>query len=73
MLGTGKTVIPPPPGLRRYLNDLGIQVDAQSSHNAASTFNVLQEEGRNVAIAVLPSERLGMERKVSRRAGGGDD
>ncbi|PWN25169.1 hypothetical protein BDZ90DRAFT_234371 [Jaminaea rosea] len=67
LLGTGKTVIPPPPALRRFLNDMGIQVDAQSSHNAASTFNVLQEEGRNVAIAVLPAERIPTDKTIPGR------
>ncbi|CAJ0920628.1 7638_t:CDS:2 [Entrophospora sp. SA101] len=32
----------------------GMQLDAMDSDNAASTFNVLTEEGRNVAAALLP-------------------
>lgn len=57
IFGTGKTVLPLPPSLRSHLNNLGIQVDVQSTHNASSTFNVLVEEGRKVALALLPAER----------------
>lgn len=65
VLGTGRTVLYPPASVRSHLNMMGIQVDVQSSYNAASTYNVLSEEGRKVAIAVIPSERLPLERRVS--------
>lgn len=42
---------------RAYINSLGIQIDVQSSQNAASTYNVLSEEGRRVAVALIPSNR----------------
>lgn len=44
--------------------ELGIQVDCQSSQNAASTFNVLAEEGRKVACALIPSNRGPLERQT---------
>lgn len=57
VLGTGKTVVPLPPSLRDYLHDLGIQVDPMSTRNAAATFNLLAEENRRVAAALLPVEK----------------
>ncbi|KAL7008620.1 hypothetical protein EMMF5_001882 [Cystobasidiomycetes sp. EMM_F5] len=53
IFGTGRTVFPAPPWLRQYLNSLGIQLDVMDSRNACSTFNLLTEEGRRVAAAVL--------------------
>lgn len=54
LLGTGKTVSFVPPALRQYLNQTGIQVDVMSTWNACSTYNLLTEEGRRVAAALLP-------------------
>lgn len=65
ILGTGSSVAYPPASLRGHLHTMGIQLDVQSSQNAASTFNVLSEEGRQVAIAVIPSERQPTHRIVS--------
>ncbi|VDC02531.1 unnamed protein product [Peniophora sp. CBMAI 1063] len=56
LLGTGKTVVPPPAALRNYLRGLGIQLDVMDSWNACSTYNLLAEEGRRVAAALLPHE-----------------
>ncbi|CAO1633301.1 unnamed protein product [Sympodiomycopsis kandeliae] len=66
LFGTGATVLPPPPKIRSYLNSLGIQLEVQSSQNAASTFNVLSEEGRKVAIALLLSDGKPVERKSNK-------
>lgn len=63
LFGTGASVLPPPPALRSYLNSLGIQLEVQSSQNAASTFNVLSEEGRKVAIALLLSDGKAVDRR----------
>lgn len=41
---------------------MGIQVDAQSSQNAASAYNVLNEEGRKVAVALLPASRSPLQK-----------
>jgi NADH dehydrogenase [ubiquinone] 1 alpha subcomplex assembly factor 3 len=71
LLGTGKTLVQPPPFLREYLTTLGIQlevldtvtsitksvsngVDIYLKRNACSTYNMLTEEGRRVAAALLP-------------------
>lgn len=64
ILGTGNTVLPVPNHIKTYLNSLGIQLDVQNSvrhsstdmqRNACSTYNLLSEEGRSVAAAILPS------------------
>ncbi|KAI8581573.1 hypothetical protein K450DRAFT_231980 [Umbelopsis ramanniana AG] len=55
LFGTGKNFYPLPENLRTYLFKLGIQVDQMSTKNAASTYNVLAEEGRRIAAAMLPN------------------
>ncbi|TIB16116.1 hypothetical protein E3P92_01417 [Wallemia ichthyophaga] len=54
LLGTGKSMLPPPPAYTKYLNSLGIQVDIIDTKNACSTYNVLVEEDRSVAAALFP-------------------
>ncbi|KAH9961409.1 DUF498-domain-containing protein [Russula compacta] len=54
LIGTGKSVNPLPAVLRQYLNKLGVQVDVMDSWNACTTYNLLSEEGRRVAAALLP-------------------
>ncbi|TKY90494.1 hypothetical protein EX895_000492 [Sporisorium graminicola] len=56
LFGTGKRVLPPPAPIRQWLNELGIQLDVQSTHDAASTFNMLSEEDRKVAAILIPAE-----------------
>ncbi|GAA5832907.1 hypothetical protein JCM3766R1_007088 [Sporobolomyces carnicolor] len=58
LVGTGKTGLFPPPKFKQYLNSLGIQVDVLDSRNAASTYNLLSEEGRRVAAALYPVSEL---------------
>ncbi|KAI0053747.1 DUF498-domain-containing protein [Auriscalpium vulgare] len=58
LLGTGRSVVPPPAPLRQYLNQLGIQVDVMDTWNACTTYNLLAEEGRRVAAALLPYNSL---------------
>jgi len=41
------------PEITNFFKSKGIIVEAQSSANAATTFNVLNSEGRNVACALL--------------------
>jgi NADH dehydrogenase [ubiquinone] 1 alpha subcomplex assembly factor 3 len=62
IFGTGKTVCPPPPSVRTFLNSLGVQVEAHSTRNACSTYNMLAEEGRLVAAALLPNIRQPIKR-----------
>ncbi|PVF95520.1 DUF498-domain-containing protein [Serendipita vermifera] len=54
LLGTGKSLLPPPPSIRQYLHQIGIQFEVMDTRNAGSTFNLLSEEGRQVAAALLP-------------------
>ncbi|KIK64772.1 hypothetical protein GYMLUDRAFT_160733 [Collybiopsis luxurians FD-317 M1] len=54
LLGTGKTIFQPPPFMREHLNGMGIQLDVMDTRNACSTYNLLSEEGRRVAAALLP-------------------
>ncbi|KAN0060509.1 hypothetical protein ACQY0O_007844 [Thecaphora frezii] len=62
LFGTGNTVLPPPPAVRKLINNLGIQLDVQNTRNACSTFNLLSEEGRKVAAALLPPKRTPIEK-----------
>ncbi|KAI7907535.1 NADH dehydrogenase 1 alpha subcomplex assembly factor 3 [Cokeromyces recurvatus] len=54
MFGTGKDFSPLPEHIRQYFFKLGIQVDQMNSKLAAATYNVLAEEGRRIAAALLP-------------------
>ncbi|GJN87796.1 hypothetical protein Rhopal_000751-T1 [Rhodotorula paludigena] len=58
LVGTGTSTMFAPPAFKKYLNGLGIQVDVLDSRNAASTYNLLQEEGRRVAAALYPVSHL---------------
>ncbi|KAG1752466.1 NADH dehydrogenase 1 alpha subcomplex assembly factor 3 [Suillus paluster] len=54
VFGTGRRMELPPPSIRGYLKELGIQLDIMDTRNACSTYNLLAEEGRRVAAALLP-------------------
>ncbi|KAJ9079590.1 hypothetical protein DSO57_1033851 [Entomophthora muscae] len=54
LFGFGKKPLPLPPKVNQYLNSLGIQTDTMNTRNAASTYNVLIEEGRLVSACLLP-------------------
>lgn len=54
LLGTGRKLIRPPPFIQAYLGRLGIQLDVMDTRNACATYNLLAEEGRRVAAALLP-------------------
>lgn len=41
---------------RRFLAELGIGVEVSSTKNACQTFNVLNQEFRNVAAAIVPNQ-----------------
>jgi len=53
MIGSGKDPVALPPELRQRLNDAKISVDLQPTGGAASTYNVLLDEGRRVAAALI--------------------
>ncbi|KAK7262420.1 hypothetical protein RJT34_29993 [Clitoria ternatea] len=54
ILGCGRNIQPVDPELRRFVRSIGIKLEAVDSRNAASTYNILNEEGRVVAAALLP-------------------
>ncbi|KAL2650584.1 hypothetical protein R1flu_018712 [Riccia fluitans] len=54
ILGQGKTILPTRPEIRAFLKSNNIKLEAIDTKNAASTFNFLNEEGRQVAVAMLP-------------------
>ncbi|OCF37156.1 hypothetical protein I317_00120 [Kwoniella heveanensis CBS 569] len=54
LFGTGQTAIPAPKAVREYISSLGIQLDVMDTRNAASTYNLLAEEGRTVSAALCP-------------------
>lgn len=53
-IGTGDEIAHVPAGLRKALEDAGIGVEAMNSPAACRTYNVLVNEGRRVAAALLP-------------------
>ncbi|KAJ6822054.1 NADH dehydrogenase [ubiquinone] 1 alpha subcomplex assembly factor 3 [Iris pallida] len=54
ILGCGRNIEPINPELRRFIRSTGMKLEAVDSRNAASTYNILNEEGRMVAVALLP-------------------
>lgn len=54
LFGTGSDPKPLPKEVKQYLNSLGVQSDVMSTRNAASTYNVLIQEGRKVAAMLVP-------------------
>ncbi|XP_047334895.1 NADH dehydrogenase [ubiquinone] 1 alpha subcomplex assembly factor 3-like [Impatiens glandulifera] len=54
ILGCGRYTQPIHPELRRFIRSTGMKLEAVDSRNAASTYNILNEEGRIVAAALLP-------------------
>ncbi|KAF3668932.1 putative NADH dehydrogenase [ubiquinone] 1 alpha subcomplex assembly factor 3-like isoform X3 [Capsicum annuum] len=54
LLGCGKYIQPVNPEVRAFIRSTGMKLEAIDSRNAASTYNILNEEGRIVAAALLP-------------------
>ncbi|XP_004510155.1 uncharacterized protein [Cicer arietinum] len=54
IVGCGRNIHPVDPELRRFVRSTGMKLEAVDSRNAASTYNILNEEGRIVAAALLP-------------------
>ena len=53
MIGSGQDPIALPSQLKARLNEVKIAVDLQPTGGAASTYNVLLDEGRRVAAALI--------------------
>lgn len=54
LLGCGRHIQLVDPNLRRFIRSTGMKLEALDSRNASSTYNILNEEGRIVAAALLP-------------------
>ncbi|KAK4255156.1 hypothetical protein QN277_008190 [Acacia crassicarpa] len=54
IIGSGRHIQQVDPELRRFIRSTGMKLEAVDSRNAASTYNILNEEGRIVAAALLP-------------------
>ncbi|RYQ88122.1 hypothetical protein Ahy_B09g095521 isoform B [Arachis hypogaea] len=54
IIGCGRYIQPVHPELRQFVRSTGMKLEAVDSRNAASTYNILNEEGRIVAAALLP-------------------
>lgn len=54
IIGCGRHIQPVNSELRNFVRSTGMKLEAVDSRNAASTYNILNEEGRIVAAAVLP-------------------
>jgi uncharacterized protein len=53
LLGTGRTMTPPPAGLASALSSAGIGLELMDTPNACRIYNTLTGEGRNFAAALL--------------------
>mmetsp|Transcript_15906 Transcript_15906/g.40697 ORF Transcript_15906/g.40697 Transcript_15906/m.40697 type:complete len:226 (-) Transcript_15906:122-799(-) len=54
VIGTGATFKPVSRELQEYLRERAISVEVLDTVNAASTFNILNQESRNVAACMFP-------------------
>uniref|UniRef100_A0A7C9CIU4 NADH dehydrogenase [ubiquinone] 1 alpha subcomplex assembly factor 3 n=1 Tax=Opuntia streptacantha TaxID=393608 RepID=A0A7C9CIU4_OPUST len=54
IIGCGRHIQPVNSELSNFVRSTGMKLEAVDSRNAASTYNILNEEGRIVAAAVLP-------------------
>ncbi len=52
--GTGADIAHIPAGIRRELESAGIGVEPMNSPSACRTYNVLLNEGRRIAAALIP-------------------
>ncbi|XP_050236102.1 uncharacterized protein LOC126686113 [Mercurialis annua] len=54
ILGTGKQIQQVDPAVKQFIRSTGMKLEVIDSRNATSTYNILNEEGRIVAAALLP-------------------
>ncbi|KAL4569611.1 hypothetical protein LXL04_025252 [Taraxacum kok-saghyz] len=54
IIGTGRYIQPINPEIWKFIRSTGMKLEAIDSRNASSTYNILNEEGRIVAAALLP-------------------
>ncbi len=53
LVGTGDTLIPMPPQMRRSFREAGVAVETMATGAAVRTYNVLLAEDRTVAAALI--------------------
>ena len=53
LLGTGAKMAMPPPGFRKTMREAGLGVDLMDTGAACRTFNILMQEGRRAAAALI--------------------
>jgi uncharacterized protein len=53
LLGTGASVAPPPRPVRLALENAGLGLEVMDTANACRTYNVLAQDGRRVAAALI--------------------
>jgi uncharacterized protein len=53
IIGTGRDIVPVEPALRAQLKEAGITVDPMPTAAAISTYNILLDENRKVAAALI--------------------
>lgn len=44
------------PELRQFFKEMNVRIDSMDTKNACQTFNVLNQEARSIAAALLPLE-----------------
>ncbi|XP_057800276.1 uncharacterized protein LOC131015850 [Salvia miltiorrhiza] len=54
VLGCGRYIQPVNPELRSFIRSTGMKLEVVDSRNAASTYNILNEDSRIVAAALIP-------------------
>lgn len=54
IIGCGRHIQQVNPEVRQFIRSTGMKLEAVDSRNAASTYNILNEEGRIVAAVLLP-------------------
>lgn len=65
IIGTGRRMQRTPKELDAVMKAMGIPYDVMDTVNALATFNVLNEEGRNVVGAFLPLDPIEVQQSVS--------
>ncbi|CAN6994904.1 unnamed protein product [Brassica rapa subsp. trilocularis] len=54
IVGCGRNIHPVTPEVRQFVKSIGMKLETVDSRNAASTYNILNEEGRVAAAALFP-------------------
>eukprot|EP01080_Neovahlkampfia_damariscottae_P004722 gene4722-8306_t len=58
LIGTGEKQEKIDPEIYKHFDDFGISVETMSTFSALSTYNILNQEDRNVAVALVPLKEI---------------